>query len=684
MTSASKYHGVNKKKTENNDFSDPTVDEVGSYVEIDSLKNYQLKADLSSKQIKLEVYQKKANNTGLPDNIKSNTESISGISLDDVKVNYNSNKPAQLNAHAYAEGSNIHLAPGQEKHLGHEAWHVVQQKQGRVKPTTEVSGVPVNDSPSLENEADIMGSKTTNSDLFSGDSAKQLSSKYQVTQRITGKDVEKGLDRGNTANDVAGLGADSASVATNDGLATDSQQELEAGTAGDVVGSTFGFVAAANSFKEAFQKGYDAFNKKPKDFAGMAGSFKSGAEGGKSFAEGVMSAGKLAGNEAFATASEAAKTFTGPIFSGISIFVNVMNMMQNTSTWSLVDGLDKGVDLSEDEVNTIRDFVSVLDRKFGLEIADFILNIIQFVACFAGPAGAAVALATKIFQTSLNLFKGVCGLVHGYFVHKEQQADERAGGGGLSKSEMDELNKHLSEFDVGQSTDGIQSSSINPFRGKKKATSIFELMKQNEKLKQIQEDLKPMTAQDEGYGDKIAAENDGIQLVDQGIAEYNTTIKPEAAPDLNRGTLDNLFKVHMSVVKSIIEQTKGRKFHYSWLKSKIFTLGKEKAVTAIENKLKESDPNFSFESNNLEYDNALSILEDTGAAGYFEEKTITAINISSNRHLFSDKEIEDKLKTLLKERAADFRATLIQTPEFADLEQKDGYDAAIDRFITLS
>ena len=106
-----------------------------------------------------------------------------------------------------------------------------------------------------------MGSKTTNSDLFSGDSAKQLSSKYQVTQRITGKDVDKGLDRGNTANEVAGLGADSASVATNDGLDTDSQQELEAGTAGDVDGSTFGFVAAANSFKEAFQKGYRNFKK---------------------------------------------------------------------------------------------------------------------------------------------------------------------------------------------------------------------------------------------------------------------------------------------------------------------------------------------------------------------------------------------------------------------------------------
>lgn len=683
MASVSEYDGINKKKVENSDFSDATVDAVGSNVEIDSLKNYQLKADLSSKQLQLEVYQKKANNTGLPDNIKNNTESISGISLDDVKVNYNSDKPAQLNAHAYAEGSNIHLAPGQEKHLGHEAWHVVQQKQGRVKPTTEVSGVPINDSPSLENEADIMGSKTTNSDLFSGDSAKQLSSKYQVTQRITGKDVDKGLNRGNTANEVAGLGADSASVATNDGLDTDSQQELEAGTAGDVVGSTFGFVAAANSFKEAFQKGYDSFSKTPKDFAGMAGSFKSGAEGSKSFAEGVMSAGKLAGNEAYGAALEGSKAVTGPLFAGISIFVNVMNLMQNTSTWSLVEGLDKGVDLKENEVNTIRDFVSVLDRKFGFEIADFILNIIQFVALFTGPAGAAVATATKIFQTSLNLFKGVCGLVKGYFVHKEQQADERAGGGGLSKSEMAELNQHLSEFDVGQSTDGIQSSSMNPFSGKKKATSIFELMKHNEKLKQIQEDLKPMTAQDEGYGDKLAAENDGKLLVDQGIEEYNTTIKPEGAPALNRGTLDNLYKVHMSVVKNIIQQTKEHKFHYSWLKSQIFTLGKQKAVTAIENKLKESDPDFSFESNNIDFDNALSILEDTGAAGYFEEKTITAINISSNRYLFSDKEIEDKLKTLLIERAADFRATLIQTPEFADLEQKEGYNKAIERFITL-
>lgn len=74
------------------------------------------------------------NNTGLPDQLKSGIESLSGISMDDVKVHYNSSKPAAVNAHAYAQGTDIYVAPGQEHHLPHEAWHVVQQKQGRVQP----------------------------------------------------------------------------------------------------------------------------------------------------------------------------------------------------------------------------------------------------------------------------------------------------------------------------------------------------------------------------------------------------------------------------------------------------------------------------------------------------------------------------------------------------------------------
>ena len=100
------------------------------------------------------------NNTGLPDKLKTGIESLSGMSLDHVKVHYNSAQPAQLNALAYAQGSDIHVAPGQEQHLPHEAWHIVQQAQGRVQPTMQMKdGVPVNDDAGLEREADVMGAR---------------------------------------------------------------------------------------------------------------------------------------------------------------------------------------------------------------------------------------------------------------------------------------------------------------------------------------------------------------------------------------------------------------------------------------------------------------------------------------------------------------------------------------------
>lgn len=100
------------------------------------------------------------NTTGLPDNLKNGMEILSGMPLNDVKVHRNSDKPAQLHAHAYAQGTDIHLGAGQEKHLPHEAWHVVQQKQGRVNPTMQMKGkVNVNDDAGLEKEADVMGAR---------------------------------------------------------------------------------------------------------------------------------------------------------------------------------------------------------------------------------------------------------------------------------------------------------------------------------------------------------------------------------------------------------------------------------------------------------------------------------------------------------------------------------------------
>lgn len=101
----------------------------------------------------------KENKTGLPDNLKAGIENLSGIAMDDVRVHYNSSNPAKLQALAYTQGTDIHVAPRQEKHLAHEAWHVVQQKQGRVKPTIQAKGVGINNNEGLETEADVMGGK---------------------------------------------------------------------------------------------------------------------------------------------------------------------------------------------------------------------------------------------------------------------------------------------------------------------------------------------------------------------------------------------------------------------------------------------------------------------------------------------------------------------------------------------
>lgn len=104
----------------------------------------------------------KKNRTGLPDNLKAGIENLSGYSMDNVCVHYGSSKPAAVQAYAYTQGTDIYVAPGQERHLPHEAWHVAQQMAGRVAPTIEINGMPVNDNAALEHEADVMGEKSNN------------------------------------------------------------------------------------------------------------------------------------------------------------------------------------------------------------------------------------------------------------------------------------------------------------------------------------------------------------------------------------------------------------------------------------------------------------------------------------------------------------------------------------------
>lgn len=117
---------------------------------------FQLKASTTPSNEKSES---EKSDSGLPTQLKAGIEHLSGVSMDGVNVEYNSSAPAQLHAHAYAQGNDIKIAPGQEKHLPHEAWHVAQQRQGRVQATTQLKGQGINDDSSLEHEADVMGAK---------------------------------------------------------------------------------------------------------------------------------------------------------------------------------------------------------------------------------------------------------------------------------------------------------------------------------------------------------------------------------------------------------------------------------------------------------------------------------------------------------------------------------------------
>ena len=102
-----------------------------------------------------------AQDGGLPGGLRAGIEALSGVAMGGVRVHYRSNRPARLNARAFAQGRDIHLGPGEERHLPHEAWHIAQQARGRVKPTAQFAdgGPALNDDHGLEREADTMGAR---------------------------------------------------------------------------------------------------------------------------------------------------------------------------------------------------------------------------------------------------------------------------------------------------------------------------------------------------------------------------------------------------------------------------------------------------------------------------------------------------------------------------------------------
>ncbi len=129
---------------------------------------------------------------GLPDTLRTGIEALSGMDMGGVQVHRNSGDAAKVNALAYAQGNDIHVAPGQEQHLPHEAWHVVQQRQGRVQPTGAVpDGRALNDDPALEAEADRMGAKALQLQTVQrAEEEEPMQQKAAPVQRVEGEEDE--------------------------------------------------------------------------------------------------------------------------------------------------------------------------------------------------------------------------------------------------------------------------------------------------------------------------------------------------------------------------------------------------------------------------------------------------------------------------------------------------------------
>ena len=146
---------------------------------------------------------REANATALPAPLRAGIEALAGLALGDVQVRRGSSLPARYGALATTQGAEIHLAPGQDHHLPHEAWHVVQQKQGRVNATRPAGNglAAVNDNPALEAEADVMGQRavravSTAAALLPGQPATAPAASLPgqgVVQRFT-PTLRKGLD----------------------------------------------------------------------------------------------------------------------------------------------------------------------------------------------------------------------------------------------------------------------------------------------------------------------------------------------------------------------------------------------------------------------------------------------------------------------------------------------------------
>ena len=464
------------------------------------LMNLNENINLSGQQ---DLTQQKANNTGLPDDLKSGVESLSGHSMDDVKVYRNSEKPAQLQASAYAQGTNIHLGPGQEKHLPHEAWHVAQQKQGKVKPTTQLKGnVNVNDDPALENEADIMGSKAASlvqrksekqENPFqlksSADSVVQMA-KPKIKKEKASKHIDKLAKGGKTVEQTQkGRGKKA-------GVTAEVDEGKVNKSSGELVDAATGARSPVDQAANASTSGIDIdtfasdLTKSLQDAWNAALAFESsqkgnrleaGAKGTAAFSKAVTSYSSVFAN-VLGASKEVATCISG-VGAALSAADNIMKGIFEYQHFKTVEKIARVVESNgKDEAVTKGEMLVLSRYKDAIKIkgadAAFsaILDTAELITLACGGVGTP---AVKLINCIYKSLKAGVGYYRDYQSMKANQADKRLGIEGGSIVREDSGAGHVDEI-LAQSKGKWEKNTVK---------NMVEIDLQRDKLKEVIEEL---------------------------------------------------------------------------------------------------------------------------------------------------------------------------------------------------
>ena len=360
--------------------------------------------------------------------------------MNDVKVHPNSDQPAQMQAHAFAQGTDIHVAPGQEKHLPHESWHVVQQKQGRVKPTTQMKGqIPVNDDKGLEHEADVMGAKA----LSLGNSDQEATQLKEVNNQSKDTALNMGILGVGVVADGAAVGAgtlgkikegkdlvDAGSKATGAAAGATFKSATDDGfgkgdvgaAAGQVLGVVGSGVSAVIAGWKDEEKGADVMSR---------------ADLGVKGASLISKATEMSMH--FAKSDTVTGLFPG-VNSGIKLLQAGLNMMKDKRAADAISKIEGegGEGLTIEASDYLKQYANNIHWKMIEDGAEAVWAAAELIGLAFPGANVGIGL----LHSATNLMKGGVKMYQAYASGKKAKAADRLDigkKGGLSKVELQQV-----------------------------------------------------------------------------------------------------------------------------------------------------------------------------------------------------------------------------------------------------